>query len=101
MAIRLSLLLKPLLLRHQQKIRTNKDSVESREDRMATYRAVGATSEAVIRLLQQSWQSSLFNGTDLQFAVYRTRDFAAPMDVGVSLFLYRVTVNSVQRTPPA
>jgi hypothetical protein len=68
---------------------------------MATYRAVGATCEAVIRLLQQSWQSSLFNNTDLQFAVYRTRDFAAPMDAGISLFLYRVTVNSVQRTPPA
>jgi hypothetical protein len=68
---------------------------------MATYRAVGATCEAVIRLLQQSWRSDLFNGTDLQFEVYRTRDFASPMDAGVSLFLYRVMVNSVQRTPPS
>src|SRR5437660_1775185 len=68
---------------------------------MATYRAVGATCEAVVRLLQQSWQRDLFDGVDLQFDVYRTRDFATPMDAGVSLFLYRVTLNTVQRTPPA
>ena len=68
---------------------------------MATYRAVEATCEAVIRLLEQSWRIDLFNGANLQFEVYRTRDFATPMDAGVSLFLYRVTVNSVQRTPPA
>ena len=68
---------------------------------MATYRAVGATCEAVVRLLQQSWQRNLFDDTDLQFAVYRTKDFTHPMEVGVSLFLYRVTVNTVQRTPPA
>lgn len=68
---------------------------------MATYQAVGAACEAIMRLLQQSWRSELFNGADLQFKVYRTADFAAPMDAGVSLFLYRVTLNSVQRTPPA
>ncbi len=68
---------------------------------MATYRAVGASCEAVMRLLQQTWHRDLFDGTDLQFKVYRTRDFATPMDAGVSLFLYRVSVNSVQRTPPA
>jgi hypothetical protein len=68
---------------------------------MATYQAVGATCEAIMRLQQQSWRSDLFQGTDLQFKVYRTRDFATPMDAGVSLFLYRVTVNGVQRTPPA
>lgn len=68
---------------------------------MATYRAVGATCEAIIRLLEQSWQPNLFDDAELQFAVYRTRDFATPMDIGVSLFLYRVSVNSVQRTPPA
>jgi hypothetical protein len=68
---------------------------------MATYRAVEAACEAVVRLLQQSWRSELFDHTDLQFAVYRTKDFDTPMETGVSLFLYRVTVNSIQRTPPA
>lgn len=67
---------------------------------MATYRAVGATCEAIVRLLQQSWRREIFDGTDLQFAVYRTGDFATPMDAGVSLYLYRVMVNTVQRTPP-
>lgn len=66
---------------------------------MATYRAVGATCEAVVRLLQQSWRREMFNDTDLLFEVYRTKDFAAPMKAGVSLFLYRVSVNTVQRTP--
>ncbi len=68
---------------------------------MATYRAVGAASEAVMRLLQQSWRRELFDGADLQFEVYRTKDFSTPMKTGVSLFLYRVSVNNVQRTPPA
>lgn len=54
-----------------------------------------------MRLLQQSWRSDLFDGADLQFKVYRTHDFATPMDAGLSLFLYRVTVSTVQRTPPA
>ncbi len=68
---------------------------------MATFRAVGATCEAVIRLLQQAWQPELFDNTELQFKVYRSRHFATPMDTGVSLFLYRVLVNGVQRTPPS
>lgn len=68
---------------------------------MATYRAVGATCEAVVRLLKQTWRPDLFNDTDLRFEVYRTRNFSTPMKAGVSLFLYRVAVNSIQRTPPA
>jgi hypothetical protein len=35
----------------------------------------------------------------LTFSVYRAQDFASPMDTGVSLFLYRVLVNSGIRTP--
>lgn len=68
---------------------------------MATYQAMGATCEAIMRLLQQSWRSELFNGVDLQFKVYRTSDFDPGMDAGVSLFLYRVGLSAVQRTPPA
>jgi hypothetical protein len=68
---------------------------------MATYQAIGATCEAIVQLLQQLWQRNPLNENDLQFAVYRTADFDQPMEVGVSLFLYRVTVNGVQRTPPA
>lgn len=66
---------------------------------MATYRAVEASCEAVMRLLQQAWRRELFENRDLLFQVYQTQDFATPMSTGVSLFLYRVTVNTVQRTP--
>jgi hypothetical protein len=66
---------------------------------MATYRAVEATSEAVMRLLQQSWRRDMFENRDLLFQVYQTQDFATPMSTGVSLFLYRVAVNTIQRTP--
>jgi hypothetical protein len=67
---------------------------------MASYRAVAATCEAVVRLLQQSWRPEIFNGARLIFKVYRTRDFSTPMDAGVSLFLYRVAPSGVQRTSP-
>lgn len=68
---------------------------------MANYRAVSATCQAIVRLLRQSWRPELFDDTGLQFAVYGTKDFVEPMDAGVSLFLYRVSVNGLQRTPPA
>jgi hypothetical protein len=68
---------------------------------MASYRAIGATCEGIMRLLQQSWRPELFDDAELQFKVYRTKTFETPMDTGVSLFLYRVMVNGVQRTPPA
>jgi hypothetical protein len=54
-----------------------------------------------VRLLQQSWRPELFDDAALTFEVYRSRDFATPMETGVSLFLYRVLVNTAQRTPPS
>jgi hypothetical protein len=68
---------------------------------VASYQAVGAACEAVIRLLQQAWRPELFNGAELQFRVYRTTDFSSSMDFGISLFLYRVVVNGTQRTLPS
>jgi len=68
---------------------------------MASYRAIAATCEAVARLLRQAWHPGLFDAADLQFQVFRTRSFATPMDTGVSIFLHRVDLNGVQRTPPA
>jgi len=67
---------------------------------MATFRAITTACEAVIGVLQQSWQPSIFNGAQLTFQVYRTADFSAPMTAGVSLFLYYITLNSVQRSMP-
>lgn len=66
---------------------------------MASHRAVMAVCQAVVDRLQAAYQPGDF-GAALQFQVYLAKDFQKPMDAGVSLFLYRVYPNPVQRTPP-
>jgi hypothetical protein len=69
---------------------------------VANHQALGATAEAVVRLLEQSWHPSLLAGIEPQFAVYHGKDFSTPMATGVSVFIYQVGVDTVQRTlPPA
>lgn len=69
---------------------------------MATHQAIGAVAEAVSRLLAQSWQPSLIPGITPEFEVFHGKDFASPMAAGVSVFVYQVGVDDVQRTlPPA
>lgn len=67
---------------------------------MATYRAVNAACEAVVGLLKQAWQPKFIDNLELQFQVFSTLDFNTTIKGG-SLFLYRVFINSVQRTPSA
>lgn len=69
---------------------------------MATYQAIGAVAEAVRRLLEQSWQSQP-GGLQPRFEVYHRTDFDAPMTTGISIFVYQVAIDTVQRTlpPPA
>jgi hypothetical protein len=66
---------------------------------MASHQAVMAVCQAVIDRLQSAVRPGDFS-TALQFQVYLAKDFQKPMDAGVSLFLYRVYPNPVQRTPP-
>lgn len=69
---------------------------------MATFQAIGSVAEAVKRLLGETWQPPLLNSMQLQFEVYQGKDFRTPMEAGVSVFVYQVSVNKVQRTlPPA
>lgn len=69
---------------------------------MATHRAIGSLAQAVIRLLEQSWKPSVLNGIEPQFEVYQGKDFQSPMETGISVFVYQVSVDKVQRTlPPA
>lgn len=68
---------------------------------MATHRAIGSVAGAVVRLLEQSWRPALLNGIEPQFAVYQGKDFSEPMDTGISVFVYQVGVDKVQRTVPA
>lgn len=65
---------------------------------MADYRAIFVTCEAIIRLLRSSAQQENFNN-ELEFRVYMAKDFAQPMNSGVSLFLYRILPNGSHRIP--
>jgi hypothetical protein len=69
---------------------------------VANYQSIGSVAEAIARLLQQSWQPTLLGGIEPQFEVYQGKDFSTPMAQGVSVFVYQVNVDQVQRTlPPA
>ncbi|MFL6107544.1 MAG: DUF4255 domain-containing protein [Marmoricola sp.] len=69
---------------------------------MANHQAIGAVAEAVIRLLERSWHPSLLTGIHPEFEVYHGKDFSAPMATGISVFVYQIGADPVQRTlPPA
>jgi len=67
---------------------------------VATFRAIAAVSEAVIRLLQSSYSPALFDGNELDFRVLGSADFSTPpLQAGVSLFVYRILAEGTHRTP--
>ncbi|WP_405868107.1 DUF4255 domain-containing protein [Streptomyces sp. NBC_01515] len=68
---------------------------------MANYQSIGSVAEAVARLLQQAWQPALLGGIEPRFEVYQGKDFSTPMAQGVSVFVYQVNVDQVQRTLPS
>ena len=65
---------------------------------MATYRAIAATSETLRTLLEQACPRDEF--PDARFELFQASDFQRQMDEGVSLFLYRVAVNTARRNMP-
>lgn len=67
---------------------------------MADFRAIATVSEAVLQLLRSRYRPEDFD-QQLEFRVFTAKDFAQPLTAGVSLFLYRIFPNGVQRTPPA
>ncbi len=67
---------------------------------MATYQAISAVSEAIVHLLKSQFSPTDFGGNELEFDVYAAEDFQDAMEMGVSVFLYRVNTNGVYRTPP-
>ena len=66
---------------------------------MSTYAGLAGTMEALVRLLRSSYDPADFNGAMLDFQIYVSADFDAPMEQGVSLFLYRVYHNGAARSP--
>ena len=63
---------------------------------MASYRAIAATSAALRGLIRDRYPRADF-GTGLDIALYQTRDFEQPMQLGFSIYLYRVAVNGSVR----
>jgi hypothetical protein len=65
---------------------------------VATYRAIAATSQAVLGLLRDACPREEF--PHAEFALYHAGDFEKPMEEGISLYLYRVTINTAVRNLP-
>jgi Pvc16 N-terminal domain len=65
---------------------------------LATYRAIAATGLAILGFLENACPRSEFPNAD--FELYRANNFDAPMNTGISLYLYRVAVNASRRNLP-
>jgi hypothetical protein len=65
---------------------------------LATYHAIAATGQAILGLLEDACPKPEFTG--VLFRLYQPSDFPTHIDEGVSLYLYRVTVNSTRRSLP-
>jgi hypothetical protein len=65
---------------------------------MATYHAIAATGEAIVGLLEAACPKTEF--PNALFTLYRSTDFQNPMEEGISLYLYRVAINSTRRNLP-
>lgn len=65
---------------------------------MAQYQAVAAVGQAILSLLADACPRPDFEGA--HFELYHPRNFQQPMDLGLSLYLYRIAVNGARRNPP-
>ena len=65
---------------------------------MAAYPAIAATSDAILGLLKAAATDSEFAGQT--FKLYQAKDLQTPMNAGVSLYLYRVSVSTTRRNLP-
>lgn len=66
---------------------------------MATYHAIAATGQAIISLLADAAKETEFDG--VHFALYQASSFQKPMDEGISLYLYRMSINAMGRNQPS
>ncbi len=65
---------------------------------LATYRAIAATGLAIRGFLESSCPASEFPNAKIE--LYRPNDFDSPMEIGISLYLYRVSVSASRRNLP-
>ncbi len=64
------------------------------------HRGISAVSTAVALLLERAWDPSAVEGAAPEFAAYRPRDLADPMDTGLSVLVHRVTPVTPARREP-
>ena len=68
---------------------------------MADFRAIRAVGEAVMGLLESSYEPQDFNDIVSDFRMFTSRDFTNnAITNGASLFMYRLYCNGAYRTPP-
>lgn len=68
---------------------------------MADFRAIRAVGEAVMGLLESSYQPADFNDIVADFRMFTSRDFTNnTITNGASLFMYRLFANGTFRIPP-
>jgi hypothetical protein len=67
---------------------------------LATYHAIAATGQAILSLLASECPKPEFAGA--QFELYQAKDLQNPgMELGISLYLYRVAINgNIRNLPP-
>lgn len=61
---------------------------------MATYNAIAVTGQTILGQLASECPPE-FSGS--QFELYQPSNFTNPMEEGISLYLYRVTINTARR----
>src|SRR5688500_4071156 len=66
---------------------------------MAQYPAIATVGTAILSLLADARPKP--DCANAQFELYQSSDFESPMEEGISLFLYRVTINGTVRNPVA
>ena len=66
---------------------------------VAKAQAIAVTGQTILGLLADNIPKSEF--TNARFELYQTASFSKPMEEGISLFLYRVEINSALRNLPA
>ena len=65
---------------------------------MGTFQAIAATGQAMLGLLSDAVPRDQF--PNAQFELYQMTNFQQPMEEGISLFLYRIAVNTSRRNLP-
>ena len=67
---------------------------------MATFQAIAVTGNTIRNLLAEAWPRDVFPGA--QFRLFQAANLVSPpfTDLGVSIYLYRVTYNLARRNLP-